>query len=151
VMRPANLLWGRGTANIGLDRHFGNFASGSRVIEHRRPYGSGVRAAGASSGPILCHRSQWTSSRVRLDRSTTHPIAQVKHPVALNHHVRLTEVRRPSDVLGPFPPAVCTALTPYVRAGNGPKWPHLPAAQRAGRPGGNIIPAAHTPYWSLPY
>ena len=39
------------------------------------------------AGPILCHRSQWTSSRARSDRSTAHPIAQVKHPVALNHHV----------------------------------------------------------------
>ena len=44
-----------------------------------------------SRRPILCHRSQWTSSRTRSDRSTAHPIAQVKHPVALNHHVRILQ------------------------------------------------------------
>jgi hypothetical protein len=27
----------------------------------------------------------------RSDRSTGHPIAQVKHPVALNHHVRILQ------------------------------------------------------------
>jgi hypothetical protein len=37
------------------------------------------------------HESQWTSSRARSDRSTAHPIAQVKHPVALNRHVRILQ------------------------------------------------------------
>jgi hypothetical protein len=35
------------------------------------------------------HRSQWTSSRTRSGRSTAHPIAQVKHPVALNYRVSI--------------------------------------------------------------
>jgi DNA-binding LacI/PurR family transcriptional regulator len=35
----------------------------------------GQRCANAAGGPILCHRSQWTSSRTRSDRSTAHPIA----------------------------------------------------------------------------
>jgi ABC-type multidrug transport system ATPase subunit len=51
----------------------------------------GQRCANAAGGPILCHRSQWTSSRTRSDRSTAHPIAQVKHPVALNHHVGILQ------------------------------------------------------------
>src|SRR5262245_61851043 len=38
-----------------------------------------------------CQRPQWTSSRTRSDRSTAHPIAQVEHPVALNHHVRILQ------------------------------------------------------------
>src|SRR4026208_1398249 len=34
---------------------------------------------------------QRTSSRTRSDRSMAHPIAQVKHPVALNHHVGILQ------------------------------------------------------------
>src|SRR4026208_987784 len=34
---------------------------------------------------------QRTSSRTRSDRSMAHPIAQVKHPVALNHHVSILQ------------------------------------------------------------
>src|SRR5262249_57574355 len=49
------------------------------------------RCANAAGGPILGHRSKWACSRTRSDRSTAHPIAQVKHPVALNHHVRVLQ------------------------------------------------------------
>lgn len=56
-----------------------------------------------AGGPILCHRSQRTSSRTRSDRSTAHPIAQMKHPVALNHHVGILQqvlcVDRPEGAL----------------------------------------------------
>src|SRR4051795_12894480 len=47
--------------------------------------------ANAAAGPIWCHRRQQTSSRTRSDRSPAHPIAEVKHPVALNHHVRFLQ------------------------------------------------------------
>ena len=39
----------------------------------------------------MWHRSQWTSSRTRSDRSTAHPIAQVEHPVALIHRVGILQ------------------------------------------------------------
>ena len=44
--------------------------------------------------PILCHRSQWTSSLTSTDRTTPHLIAQVKHPVALDHVGILQQVLR---------------------------------------------------------
>src|SRR6266542_5914360 len=31
------------------------------------------------------------SSRTRSDRSTAHPVAQVKHPVAVDHHVGILQ------------------------------------------------------------
>src|SRR5258705_1326736 len=37
--------------------------------------------------PDLVSPSQRSSSRTHSDRSTAHPIAQVKHPVALNNYV----------------------------------------------------------------
>src|SRR5687768_18394082 len=53
----------------------------------KRPPAAFTRAG----GPMLCHRPRSPSSRTRSDRSTAHPIAQVKHPVALNHHVRILQ------------------------------------------------------------
>ena len=65
----------------------------------------GQRCANAAGGPILCHRSQWTSSRTRSDRSTAHPIAQVKHLVALDHHVGILQqvlcMDQPESALAP--------------------------------------------------
>ena len=40
-----------------------------------------------SRTPDLASPSQRTSSRTHSDRSSAHPIAQVKHPVALNNYV----------------------------------------------------------------
>src|SRR3954449_10244136 len=40
-----------------------------------------------SRTPDLVSPSQRSSSRTRSDRSTAHPIAQVKHPVALSNYV----------------------------------------------------------------
>src|SRR5512145_1316978 len=45
-----------------------------------------------SSTPIRSYAlSFWSASRTRSDRSTAHPVAQVKHPVGLNHHVRILQ------------------------------------------------------------
>ena len=41
--------------------------------------------------PIWCHGRAVDLLRPRPPRSTAHPKAQVKHPIALNHHIRILQ------------------------------------------------------------
>ncbi|BAS11472.1 hypothetical protein AHiyo4_48940 [Arthrobacter sp. Hiyo4] len=100
----------------------------------------------AAGGPILCHRPQRTSSRTRSDRSTAHPIAQVKDLVALDHHVGILQqvlcVDRPEVALaGPERRrrrSETAPRGPSLRASAGasrrPRGRHRPEASRPSRP-----------------